>query len=119
MTGGNSYDAGCCTLNAAEKGSAASGSERQLAGRPHVRFEDGAHLFERVVVLLRRIRCDAVGWDDQLQVAHIGVVGAEEHAVVSCDASQNDRADFKTRQQQVERRPVEGRMLRLEYEIVV
>jgi len=50
-----------------------------------VAFEHGRDLSQRVVVVGGRIRHDAVGRSEQLEIAHVGIVGGEEGADVARD----------------------------------
>ena len=53
------------------------------------------------------------------EVAHLGIVGTEERAIVAGDTGQNHRPYAQAAQEQIERRPVKSGMLRLEDEVVV
>ena len=61
------------------------GLEVQLGRGRRVGLEDLGHLLEGVVVLLLGVRRHAVARDDQAEIAHVGVVGREQHADVAGD----------------------------------
>jgi hypothetical protein len=62
--------------------SADQGCEVHTFRWPHVRLQHLRHLRQRRRVLLGCVRCDAVGRYHQAEVAHVGVVGGEQHAAV-------------------------------------
>ena len=67
----------------------------------------------------RRVGHDAVGRGEDLQAAHVGVVGGEQHADVAGDAGHDDAADLQVVEQRVERGGEEAGVLRLEDEVVM
>ena len=77
------------------------------------------HQLQRVFILPFGVRGDAVGRDVQLEIAHVGVVGAEQDAVVARNAGENHRLRAEVAQQRIERGAVERGLLRLQHEIVL
>src|ERR1051325_11123199 len=63
--------------------------EVQFRRGPDVRFENSLHQFKRVLVFFRAARSYAVGGDDQIEIAHIGIVGRKQHADVCRHAREN------------------------------
>lgn len=68
------------------------------------------------MVFLYIRRGDAVGGDDEMKVAHVEVVGGEEHTDV---AGEDVRPGLKVFEQCIERGREEPGVLRLEHEVVV
>ena len=81
--------------------------QRQLGRWADVGPQHLAHLVEGIPVLFLGIRGDAVAGHDQAKVAHVGVVGREQHADVAGDTGDDDAADLQVIEQGLERRVVE------------
>jgi hypothetical protein len=55
-----------------------------------IRLEYALHVEQRVPVLLRVLGCHTIGLDHQVQVAHVRVVGGEEHTDVPGQPGEDD-----------------------------
>jgi len=64
------------------------------------------------------VRHDAIARREQLEVAHVGIVGGEEDADVARDSRQNHTADAERLEQRIERRAEEARVFGLQDEVV-
>ena len=85
--------------------------EPEEARRREVALQDGADLFQRMLILFGGVRDDTVGRREDPEIAHVGIVGREQDADVAGDPGQDDAADAERLEQRVERRVEEPRML--------
>src|SRR2546430_9015856 len=84
-----------------------------------VGLEDSVHAAEGMVALIRVDGRNAVRGYDELEVAHVCVVGREQDAQISADAGEYESARAEIVQQGVKRRGEEGRVLRLDDKVVL
>src|SRR5688572_22818689 len=66
--------------------------EVELRRLRDVRLQHRLNLLQRMIIFFDGVRDGAVGGNDQVIVAHVGVVRAEEDADVPGDAGEDERA---------------------------
>src|SRR5690606_25122746 len=90
-----------------------SGGRRALAqerlevdrdGGPRVCLADALEVAQRVVVVVRGLRGDAVARHEQVEVAHVGVMRGKEDAEVARDAREHETTDAEVREQHLQGR---------------
>ena len=91
-------------------------SVRKAACPPWSTF---ARCVERVGVVGLGLRGHAIARHGEMVVAHVGVVGGEEHAEITGHAGQDQRFGAEVGEQHLERRELKARVLGLQHEVIV
>ena len=85
----------------------------------YICLEDRFHLPEGPVILLGGVRGDAVGGDEDLEIAQISVIRREKNANVARHAGEDEAFDAEVAEKRVERRREKSGVLRFEDEVIV
>ena len=75
-------------------------------------------LHKRSVTVARIFRCDAIGWNPQLELAHVCVMGANGNARIRRSSRQNEPLAAEFVEQEVESGAIERRTTRLQQRAV-
>ena len=94
-------------------------SNEMLLRRSYFGLQNWPHLLQCIVIFFRSVGGHAIAWNDEMKVAHVGVVGGEQDADIGGHPGQHHRVRLQVVKQRVERRRKERGVLGLENEVVV
>jgi len=89
------------------------------ACRPNAGSQRDLEQGERLAVMSRRNCCHAIAGNDKFELAHMGIDGSEQHALMRGDAGNDQSAGFELIEEGVQRRGEKARMSWLENKVVV